>query len=350
MNLITKIKNTMDNRIAIDLGTANTLIYAKDVGLILNQPSIIAMMSKKGYEVPYLFGDEAKKMMGKTPKNITVYSPLKDGVVADFNSAECMIKEYLSLALKKIKKNLAKPTVIVCVPYESTSVERRAIQGAVERCGVRDVFLIEEPMAAAIGAGLPVSEPIGSIVIDIGGGTSEIATISLGGIVYGKSVKIGGNKIDEDIKNYIRDNYGLLIGLSSAEKIKKNIGCVYIEDKKNIKSLRVRGRDLNQGRPKEITITQEDIVKATKNSTDQLLKSIKETLESAPPELSSDAVDRGIVLTGGGAMLQNLDKLIASKTNIPVFISTHPLLCVALGIAKVLSNYNAFQHVLFKQD
>lgn len=350
MNLIQSIKEKFDNRIAIDLGTANTLVYAQGIGLVLNEPSIVAMMTKKGYEVPYLFGSSAKQMLGKTPVNISVYRPLKDGVVADFNAAECMIKEYLSISLQKIKKTFAKPIVIVCVPLDSTSVERRAIQGAVEKYGVKDVFLIEEPMAAAIGAGLPVSEPIGSVVIDIGGGTSEIATISLGGIVHGKSVKIGGNKIDEDIVNYIRQEYGLLLGTGTAEKIKKTLGSAYVKPGEEVKTMAIRGRDAKTGSPKEIIINQNDTMKAMQGSIKELIQSILETLEAIPPELASDIVDRGIVLTGGGANIKNLDYVISQNTSLPVFTAPYPLLSVTLGTAKVLERYEQYSHILFKQN
>ncbi len=340
-------KFDLGSDIAVDLGTANTLVYAKNRGIVLNEPSIVAVISEKGFEVPYLFGHEAKLMHGKTPSKIIVYKPLKDGVIADFVIAEEMIRHFIKKA-NAIKK-IMRPLIIICVPLDSTPVERRAIQDAAEKCGAREVMLIEEPMAAAIGAGLPIGDPAGSMVVDIGGGTTEIAVISLGGIVYGKSLKIGGNAIDEIIINYIKQKYNLLIGETTSEKLKKEIGIAYLNADDAIRHAQIKGRDLLTGIPHEITVSQEDIVEAIAKPIALIIESIKLVLETSPPELSSDIVDRGIVLTGGGALLKNIDTVISDSTGLPVFIAPDPLLCVARGVGQVLENYKNYFHVLFKQ-
>ena len=333
--------------IAVDLGTANTLVYAKNRGIVLNEPSMVAVISEKGFEVPYLFGHEAKMMQGKTPNKIIVHKPLKDGVIADFIIAEEMIRHFIKKA--NAMKKIMRPLIIICVPFDSTAVERRAIQDAAEKCGAREVMLIEEPMAAAIGAGLPIGDPTGSIVVDIGGGTTEIAVISLGGIVHGKSLKVGGNAIDEIIIQYIKQKYNLLIGDITAERLKKEIGIAYLSADDDILSAQIKGRDLLTGIPREITVSQEDIVNAIAEPVSYIIESVRVVLESAPPELSSDIVDRGIVLTGGGALLKNIDHVISESTGLPVFIAPDPLLCVAKGVGEVLEYHQKYSHILFKQ-
>lgn len=333
--------------LAIDLGTANTVVYVQGKGIVLNEPSIVAIIYDSGVEVPYLFGARAKLMDGKTPKKIIVKHPLRDGVIADFKVAQEMISYFIRSAQKR--RRFFKPNIIICVPLESTPVERRAIQEAAEDCGAKEVMLIEEPMAAAIGALLPVTEATGSMVVDIGGGTTEIAIISLGGIVHGRSIKVGGNVIDTNIIQYVKQKYNLLIGENTAEKIKKEIGVAHLKPNDPNKDTAVSGRDLISGIPKEITVTQEDVVNALQEPINRIVEAIKLTLETSPPELSSDIVDRGIVLTGGGALLGNIDYVISKATHLPVFIANDPLLCVAQGIGKVLEDCHNHEHVLFRQ-
>ena len=348
MSIFSNIKFSLSRDLAIDLGTANTLIFEKDKGVVLNQPSMVAIIREKGYEVPYLFGDGAKTMAGKTPLNISVYRPLQDGVIADFRVAEEMIRHFVKSALgKRIGMNTS---IIVCVPFEATDVEKRAIQTAVEKCNVKEVFLIEEPMAAAIGAGLPVHEPFGSMIVDIGGGTSEIAIISLGGIVHGRSVKVAGDAMDRAIIQHIRQKHNLLIGTSTAEKIKKEIGSAVLLPGQPVRKANVRGRDLVRGTPREISVSESDICCALSDSVNQIVSSVRTALECAPPELASDIVDRGIVLTGGGALLKNIDVAISKATNLPSFIAPFPLYCVATGAGRILSNREKHFNVLFRQS
>ncbi len=333
---------------AIDLGTANTLVYVPGKGIVLNEPSVVAMINYKGTMIPYAFGTDAKMMLGRTPAEIKAIRPLKDGVIADFKGAEEMIKHFIRTVHNK-RTFFARPLVIVCVPFGSTPVERRAIQDAVESAGARDVFLIEEPMAAAIGAGLPVTEPTGSMVVDVGGGTTEVGVISLGGIVFAKSVRVGGDSMDEAITSYIRRYHNLLIGESTAEKIKKEIGSACINKEKNRK-MQIKGRDLLNGVPKEITLTEDKINESLLEPINQIVAAVKIVLESSPPELSADIVDRGIILTGGGAMLDGLDIVLQEATGLPVFVAEEPLNCVATGTGKVLEKFDSLRHVLFKQD
>ena len=333
---------------AIDLGTANTLVYVAGRGVVLNEPSVVAMVNHRGSMVPYAFGNQAKMMLGRTPAEIKAIRPLKDGVIADFRGAEEMIKYFI----KKVHNRsyfFARPLVIVCVPYGSTPVEKRAIQDAVESAGAREVKLIYEPMAAAIGADLPVTEPAGSMIVDIGGGTTEVGVISLGGIVEPKSIRIGGDSFDEAIISYIRRYHNLLIGESTAEKIKKEIGVACPPQSKS-RTLEIKGRDLLHGVPKEITLSESQIAESLQDPVNQILQVVLSVLESAPPELSSDIADRGIVLTGGGALLKDLDKVISEGTGLPVLIAEDPLSCVALGTGRVLENLDELGHVLFNQD
>lgn len=344
LNLIGMLSSDM----AIDLGTANTLVYVKDKGIVLNEPSVVALIKENGHFRPYAFGHEAKMMLGRTPVEIEAKRPLKDGVIADFKGAEEMIKHFIRTVHKR--RSFTGPLIIVCVPSGSTPVERRAIQEAAESAGAREVFLIEEPMAAAIGADLPVTEPTGSMIVDIGGGTTEVGVLSLGGIVYSRSVRVGGDKMDEAIISYVRRHHNLLIGESSAEKIKKEVGSACPPDNKKGRTMEIKGRDLINGVPKEITLTEYQISQSLVEPVSQIIEAVKIALECTPPELSSDIVDKGIVMTGGGALLHNLDHVIREATKLPVFIAEDPLTCVARGTGRVLEEKEKLKHVLFKQD
>ena len=346
--MLDKLLGFFSSDMAIDLGTANTLVYVSGKGIVLNEPSVVALLNEKGTMVPYAFGNQAKMMLGRTPSDIHAIRPLKDGVIADFKGAEEMIKYFINTVHNK-RTFFARPMVIVCVPSGSTPVERRAIQDAVESAGASKVYLIEEPMAAAIGAGLPVTEPTGSMIVDIGGGTTEVAVISLGGVVYPRSIRVGGDTMDEAIINYIRRYHNLLIGESTAEKVKNEIGAACVTDEKP-RSMEIKGRDLVHGIPKEITLTEVQIAESLTEPINQIISAVKLVLESAPPELSADIVDRGIVMTGGGALLKNLDKILSDATGLPVFVAEEPLSCVAMGTGKVLENFEELKHVLFRQD
>lgn len=347
--MFSKLFGFMSCDMAIDLGTANTLVYVKNRNIVLNEPSVVALINERGTFVPYAFGNEAKMMLGRTPAEIQAIRPLKDGVIADFKGAEEMIKHFIRQVHNR--KTFTRPLIIVCVPSGSTPVERRAIQDAAESAGAREVFLIEEPMAAAIGAGLPVTEPTGSMIVDIGGGTTEVAVLSLGGIVYSRSVRVGGDMMDEAIISYIRRNHNLLIGEATAEKIKKQIGaaCVPAKDSEG-KTMEIKGRDLINGIPKEIILKEHQVAESLLEPVSQIVEAVKVALECTPPELSSDIVDKGIVMTGGGALLHNLDHVLRDATGLPVFVANEPLSCVALGTGKVLENRKQLKHVLFKQD
>ncbi len=343
-----RILGFFSSDMAIDLGTANTLVYVKGKGIVLNEPSVVALIREDGTYKPYAFGNEAKMMLGKTPSDIEAKRPLKDGVIADFKSAEEMIKYFIRSVHNR--RSFTGPLIIICVPSGSTPVERRAIQEAAESAGAREVFLIEEPMAAAIGAGLPVTEPTGSMIVDIGGGTTEVAVLSLGGIVYSRSVRVGGDKMDEAIAYYIRRNHNLLIGEPTAEKIKKQIGTAYIHPNAEGNKMEIKGRDLINGVPREMTLTEHQIAESLVEPINHIIEAIKVTLECTPPELSSDIVDKGIVLTGGGSLLKNLDLVLRETTQLPVFIAENALFCVALGTGRVLEEFSKLKHVLFKQN
>ena len=335
--------------IAIDLGTANILVYLKNEGIVLNEPSVVSLINNNGRKVLYAFGKEAKMMLGRTPALIETIRPMKDGVIADFKIAGEMIKYFIQAVNKS--KSWFGPIIIICVPYGSTPVERKAIQEAAESSGAREVFLIEEPMAAAIGAGLPVLDPLGSIIIDIGGGTAEIGIISLGGIVYGQSVRIGGDKMDEAIVNYVRKYHNLLIGETTAERIKMTIGAACMpQNGEDGEIMEVRGRDLITGVPKEITLSEKQISESLVEPINKIVEAVKVALESAPPELSADIVERGIILSGGSSQIKNLDLVIGKVTGLPVHVAENPLLCVINGIGKVLSDFKNLKTVLFKQD
>jgi rod shape-determining protein MreB len=333
---------------AIDLGTANTLVYVKGRGIVLNEPSVVAMKEEKGVPVPYAFGNQAKLMLGRTPEKIEAIRPLKDGVIADFRTAEEMIKHFI----RKVhdKRTFTGPMVIICVPSGSTPVERRAIQESAENAGAREVFLIEEPVAAAIGGGLPVMEPTGSMIVDIGGGTTEVAVMSLGGIVYARSARVGGDHMDEAIISYVRRYHNLLIGETTAELIKKEIGAACAPESGDGRLVDIKGRDLMNGVPKELTLSEYQIAESLMEPVSQIIEAVKVALECTPPELSSDIVDKGIVLTGGGSMLTHLDLVLAEATGLPVLRAEDPLSCVALGTGRVLEEPEVYKHVLFKHQ
>lgn len=326
---------------AIDLGTANTLVFVKGQGIVLNEPSVVAIIEESGKKSVLAVGDEAKTMLGRTPGNIQAVRPLRDGVIADFVVTEEMIKHFIKKVHKK--KAFASPRVVICVPTGSTPVERKAIKDSALAAGARKVHLIEEPIAAAIGAGLPVSEATGSMVVDIGGGTTEIAVLSLGGVVYAESMRIAGDAMDTGIINYMRKQFNLLVGEASAEKIKKEIGTA-IPTSNN--TYLMKGRDIRSGTPKEIALKEEDTAEALRPVLNQVLAGIKSALENTPPELSADLVDMGLVLTGGGALLKNIDKLISKETGLPVQIAEDPISCVVLGTGKALDEEQTFSALL----
>jgi len=337
----------IDNDIAIDLGTANTLIFVKGKGIVLNEPSVVAIRHEEGPSGPYTkksllaVGSEAKTMLGRSPQNINAIRPMKDGVIADFNITEEMIK-YFIRKVHNISWFTPNPRIVICVPYGATQVERRAIRESAERAGAKQVFLIEEPMAAAIGAGLPVNEATGSMVIDVGGGTTEVGVISLGGIVYASSARVGGDKIDQAIIDYMRRNYGSLISEPTAEKIKKTIGSAF--PMTEIKDMEVTGRNLAEGLPRKMTISSNEILEAISEPLQAIVSAVKSALEETPPELGADISETGMVLTGGGAMLNNLDRLLMEETGIPVIQAENPLLCVVEGCGKTLDSLDEFKN------
>ena len=329
---------------AIDLGTANTLVYVKGRDIVLNEPSVVAIAKVRDKNQVLAVGEEAKLMLGRTPGNIEAIRPLKDGVIADFDIAEEMIKYFI----RKVhnRRTFASPLVVICVPSGSTAVERRAIQESAEAAGARRVFLIEEPMAAAIGAGLPVTEPTGSMVVDIGGGTTEVAVLSLGGIVYAQSVRVGGDKMNDAIIAYIRRTHNLLVGETSAERIKEEIGTACAPEEGEGETMEIKGRDLMNGVPKELTISERQMSEALAEPVTQIIEAVKTALEHTAPELAADIVDKGIVLTGGGALLGNLDYVLRYATGLPVSIADGPLSCVAMGTGRALEEMKKLRHVL----
>ncbi|MDH3335261.1 MAG: rod shape-determining protein [Rhodospirillaceae bacterium] len=329
---------------AIDLGTANTLVYVRGKGIVLNEPSVVAITEHKGKKQVLAVGNEAKQMLGRTPGDIQAIRPLRDGVIADFEVAEEMIKYFI----RKVhnRRSFASPMVVVCVPSGSTAVERRAIQESAESAGARKVFLIEEPMAAAIGAGLPVTEPTGSMVVDIGGGTTEVAVLSLGGIVYARSVRVGGDKMDEAIIAYIRRNHNLLVGEASAARIKETIGSACPPEEGDGRTMEIKGRDLMNGVPKELIISERQIAESLAEPVGAIIEAVKVALEHTAPELAADIVDKGIVLTGGGALLGNIDYVLRHATGLPVSIGDDPLSCVVLGTGRALEEMKKLRNVL----
>jgi len=326
--------------IGIDLGTANTLVHVKGKGIVVREPSVVAV--DKSSNRVLAVGNAAKEMIGRTPGNIVAIRPMKDGVIADFDITQSMLKTFIKMV--NTSGSVIKPRVVVCIPSGITEVEKRAVEEAVLQAGAREAYLMEEPMAAAIGAGLPIEEPTGSMVVDIGGGTSEVAVISLGGIVASKSVRIAGDALDNSIVAYIKKEYNLMVGDRSAENIKLTIGSAYPTDKDG--DMDIRGRDLVTGLPKNITITSEEIRKALSEPISDIIEAIKYTLEKTPPELSADVMDRGITLTGGGALIKGLDQLISKETGIPVYVSEDALDCVALGTGRVLEEIDTLKKVI----
>lgn len=322
------------NDLAIDLGTANTLIYVRGKGIVLDEPSVVAIHNDAPTNKKSILavGLEAKKMLGRTPGSIQAIRPMKDGVIADFTVTEQMLKQFI----KKVTSSrfAASPRIVICVPCGSTQVERRAIKDSALAAGARRVELIEEPMAAAIGAGLPVEEPTGSMVVDIGGGTTEVGVISLGGVVYSNSVRVGGDKFDEAIINYIRRNYGMLIGETTAEEIKKTIGSAF--PGAEVREMEVKGRNLAEGIPRAFTVSSNEILEALTEPLNQIVSAVKIALEQTPPELGADIAEKGMVLTGGGALLKDIDRLLAEETGLPVFVADEPLTCVVRGSGKAL--------------
>ncbi|MFI3186573.1 MAG: rod shape-determining protein [Methylococcaceae bacterium] len=330
-----RIRGLFSNDLAIDLGTANTLIYIPGQGIVLNEPSVVAIKEDKirGNKTIAAVGLEAKRMLGRTPGNITAIRPLKDGVIADFAVTERMLRYFIE-KVHQSKLLRPSPRILICVPCGSTQVERRAIRESAAMAGAREVYLIEEPMSAAIGAGLPVDEACGSMVLDIGGGTSEVAVISINGIVYSASVRIGGDRFDEAIINYVRRNYGTLIGEATAERIKHEIGTAYPGSE--VREIEVKGRNLAEGVPRSFSLNSNEILEALQEPLSGIVGAVKLALEQTPPELGSDVATRGIYLTGGGALLKDIDRLIAEETGLPVFIADDPLTCVARGGGMVL--------------
>ncbi len=331
-----KIRGYFSNDLSIDLGTANTLIYAKGKGIVLNEPSVVTLRQDdlaRGSRRIVAVGAEAKRMLGRTPGNLMAIRPMKDGVIADFFVTEKMLQYFIH----KVHENRflrPSPRVLICVPSGSTQVERRAIRESAMGAGAREVYLIEEPMAAAIGAGMPIDEARGSMVVDIGGGTTEVAIISLSGIVYAQSVRVGGDRFDEAIINYVRRNYGSLIGEATAEKIKHEIGSAY--PGAEVREIEVRGRNLAEGIPRSFTLNSNEILEALQEPISGIVGAVRAALEQSPPELASDIAERGMILTGGGALLRNLDRLLMEETGLSVFVADDPLTCVARGGGKAL--------------
>lgn len=342
--MLSRLFGFLSADMAIDLGTANTLVYVKGKNIVLNEPSVVAIAEVKGKKRVLAVGEEAKQMLGRTPGNIQAIRPLRDGVIADFEIAEDMIKYFI----RKVhnRRSFAAPLIVICVPSGSTAVERRAIQESAEAAGARKVYLIEEPMAAAIGAGLPVTEPTGSMVVDIGGGTTEVAVLSLGGIVYARSVRVGGDKMNEAIIAYIRRNHNLLVGEGSAERIKEEIGSACPPEDGEGRTMEIKGRDLMNGVPKELIISERQIAESLAEPISQIIEAVKAALEHTAPELAADIVDKGIVLTGGGALLTNMDYVLRYATGLPVSIADGPLSCVAMGTGRALEEMKKLRHVL----
>ena len=340
-------RNFVDNDLAIDLGTANTLIYTNKRGIVLDEPSVVAIQHVQGPSGPQsriavlAVGAGAKAMLGRSPKNIEAIRPMRDGVIADFNVTEEMIKHFIK---KTVSTNLFSPSprIVICVPFGATQVEKRAIRESAERAGAKQVFLIEEPMAAAIGAELPIQDATGSMVIDVGGGTTEVGVISLGGIVYASSARVGGDKIDQAIVDYMRRNYGTLISEPTAEKIKHQIGSAFPLDE--VLSMDVTGRNLSEGLPRKLSLSSNEILEAISDPLHTIVGAVKTALEQTPPELGADIADNGMVLTGGGALLKNLDRLLQEETGIPVIVAEEPLTCVVRGCGKTLGQLDYFKN------
>jgi len=331
--------------LAIDLGTANTLIYLKGKGIVSNEPSVVAVQKdSKGSKRILAVGREAKEMLGRTPANIVAIRPMKEGVIADFEVTEAMLRYFITKAHNR--KTLVRPRIIICVPVGITEVEKRAVKESALSASAREVYLVEEPMAAAIGSGLPITEPSGNMIVDIGGGTTEVAVISLGGIVFSKSVRVGGDKLDEAIIQHMKRKYNLYIGETTAERIKLTIGSAYPMDE--VKSMEVKGRDLVAGVPKTVMISSDEIRDALSEQVNVIVEAVKFTLERTPPELSADIIDKGIVLAGGGALLTNVDVLIREETGLPVMLADDPLSAVVLGGGKILDELDLLRQVMIQ--
>ncbi len=334
--------NLFSNDLAIDLGTANTLVYVKGQGIVLNEPSVVAVQKgPRGEKKILAVGKEAKLMLGRTPGNIQAIRPMKDGVIADFDVTEAMLRFFIRKAHNRA--TLVRPRIMICVPFGVTEVEKRAVKESAVQAGAREVHLIEEPMAAAIGAGLPVTEPSGNMIVDIGGGTTEVAVISLSGIVFSRSVRVAGDKIEEAILQYIKRKYNLLIGETTAEQIKIQIGSAYRTEE--VREMEVKGRDLVAGIPKTLLLNSDEVREAMSEPVHAIVDAIKVALERTPPELAADISNKGIVLAGGGALIHNLDILIREETGLPVIIAENPLQCVALGSGKALEQLDKFREV-----
>jgi rod shape-determining protein MreB len=344
MNLFDSVLGIFSTDLAIDLGTANTLVYVKGKGIVLNEPSVVAVHTDNRLKNRILaVGSEAKNMLGRTPGNIVAIRPLRDGVIADFEVTEAMLRHFIQKVHNR--RTLIRPRIIIAVPSGITQVEKRAVRESAESAGAREVFLVEEPMAAAIGADLPITEPTCNMVVDIGGGTTEVAVISLAGIVYSRSIRIAGDKMDAAIIQYIKRKYNLLIGERTAEFIKTTIGNAY-PDPQNLETIEVKGRDLVSGIPKILSIDSEEIRVSISEQIDALVEIIKMALEQTPPELAADIVDRGIVLAGGGALLKNLDKLLKEETGLPITVTEDPLSTVVIGSGKILDNIEILKQII----
>lgn len=336
------ILGVFSNDLAIDLGTANTCVYLKGKGLVLREPSVVAVKKdNRGNKVVLAVGHDAKRMLGRVPGNIEAIRPMKDGVIADFEVTEAMLRHFIAKALNT--RRIVRPRIMICVPTGITQVEKRAVRESAESAGAREVYLIEEPMAAAIGADLPIQEPISNMVVDIGGGTTEVAVISLSGIVYSRSVRVGGDKMDEAIMTHVKRKYNMLIGETSAENIKIKIASAYPLEPEE--EMLVKGRDLVTGIPQNITITSTEVRKAISEQVESIVQAVRFALEQTPPELAADIVDRGIVLTGGGALLKGLDQLLREETSLPITVVDDPLSSVVLGTGKALDNINILKEV-----
>jgi len=343
--LLDPILGLFSNDLAIDLGTANTLVYMKGKGIVLSEPSVVAVRKNgRGGSKVLSVGRDAKMMLGRTPGNIVAIRPMKDGVIADFEITEAMLRHFIRQAHNR--RTFVRPRIIICVPSGITQVEKRAVRESAESAGAREVFLIEEPMAAAIGAGLPITEPTSNMVVDIGGGTTEVAVISLAGIVYSKSVRVGGDKMDEAILQYIKRKYNLLIGITTAEVIKTGIGSAYPSDQ--AETIDVKGRDLVTGIPKILTIDSDEVRQAITEQIETIVETVRIALEQTPPELAADIVDTGIVLAGGGALLKNLDILLREETKLPITITEDPLSTVVLGSGMALDNISMLKDVTIR--
>jgi rod shape-determining protein MreB and related proteins len=337
-----RLLGLFSNDLAIDLGTANTLVYVKGEGIVCNEPSVVAVhQDTRGSRRVLAVGSEAKRMLGRTPGNINAIRPLKDGVIADFEIAEAMLRYFIHKIHNR--KTLVRPRIIICVPFGVTEVEKRAVRESAESAGAREVYLVEEPMAAAIGAGLPITEPAGNMIVDIGGGTTEVAVISLSGIVFSKSVRVGGDKMDEAIVQYIKRKYNLLVGERTAELVKITIGSAYPGNE--IQTMEIKGRDLVAGVPKTVEITDEEIRDSILEPINQVVEVVRIGLERTPPELASDIVDKGIVLAGGGALLRNLDTLLREETGLPVMLADDPLTAVVMGAGRVLDEISLLRDI-----